>query len=435
MNGLIFRPNKAFADHHGTYHDFGAKLNIEFGRLKRHLTAGRHEFSPYIHKIIKTKGKERDVYLADWPDKIVEKWLSDGLNTCLAKWFSPNSYAYRPGKFGLDLCQNQAYKAVRRDSHIIRRDITSYFYSIPHDKLINKLTNLVDPNDSLFRMLVDRIKFKHSDGTATIGIPFGSPLACVLANIYLTDLDHELDKLQVSYFRYADDILIISSNREVMGDLVGLLDERATELELEFKPSHTENLAFNERPLDQFKRVNKFKFLGMEFTKSGDVRLSIEKQRKIVNLFKREFNLLRSKLKKVDRRTAIRMVTDAARSILVGRIRSTAIIDYYLKHASDMKQLKDLDLLIAQEAISAILGKPFRYKDFGVISYRSLRNAGFPSLVHRHRLHHQGHLHVDFLSHHNELVVKRHFDSLEKKKQRIDQMAILRKLKQLNMGS
>jgi len=427
LNKLIFTPSKAFYDINGTYYDYAVGLDAKLNKIRRRVISGKYVFSPYVHKTVKIGHKKRDIFLASWQDKIVERWIAYGLNETLHKWMSINSYAYRPGKFGLDICQRKIAKACKPGIFIIRRDISNFFYSIPHDKLITVIEKLVD--DPLLDLLKQRIYFEHSDGTASVGIPFGSPIACVFANIYLTKLDREIEKLPVNYFRYADDFLIIADDFDVANEAALNAEKCLHELRLQSKKSHTQNLVFSNNDIGDFKSSLKLKFLGLEFKGDGTVRLGIEKQRKIINLFSKEFKLLSNKLKKLDLNSRVKLVVDTANDVLTSRIRSAAIIDYYLKHVNDEKQLKLMDLYIAQSVISSVLGKPFRYKHFSVIKYKKLREVGLVSLVHRHRLHKQGHLKIHFLSLFNDLVIKRHHESLLRRHSRIQQMSIARKLK------
>jgi retron-type reverse transcriptase len=101
-------------------------------------------------------------------------------------------------------------RSARRPAYVVKRDIRNYFASVDHEILLNKLSELVEPGDYLFRLLEQRVRFLYHDEAgshrAALGIPFGSAIACAFANIYLTDLDRAVELFPgVSYFRYADD--------------------------------------------------------------------------------------------------------------------------------------------------------------------------------------------------------------------------------------
>lgn len=409
INQLLYNPDKAYVNNKGTYWEFGNKLQFNIHQIKKNINRG-YKFSPYKLKIKRMKnGKLRKLYLPTWQDKIVERWLADNLNEKLHKWFSPNSYAYRKYEYGINQCQTRVLKSITPNNYIIKRDISNCFYSINHEIILKQLEKIIDKNDELYRLVHDRIVFEYIDNdetkTSDLGLPFGSSIACILANIHLTDLDRTMSKLPVKYFRYADDFLIVTDDQNIAKLAIDMIDHEVNKLQLQIKPSHKLQVSFVDNQIG-FDKVFNFKYLGLEYTSTGKVRLTLEKYRKIFNFVKR--SVIYSKNK--DLPTLIKK----ANTTISKRIRSTAIIDYYLKHINDEQQLKQLDIQIAQLIISTHLGKPFRFKDFSKISFKKLRELGLISLVHRHRLHKQGHLKVQFLQLQNDLLIERSIAREEK---------------------
>ena len=145
------------------------------------------------------------------------------LNKRFHSAFSNNSYAYRHRGYGVDACQHRIHghlKEMPRPVYFIERDVANYFPSVDHEVLLKALEQWVEPQDYLYQLLQERIKFRvlTSDGAkmAEIGIPFGTAIACFFANLYLTPLDRELAAVPgLAYYRYADDILAFSSRRHV----------------------------------------------------------------------------------------------------------------------------------------------------------------------------------------------------------------------------
>src|SRR5438477_182215 len=198
-----------------TLYDFAGHGLHSLETIHQALTRTTFAFRPAVALHYNFNGKHRTLYLAPWEERIVDLLLYRVLNHKLHGWFSSNSYAYREGNFGLDLCQIRIAAALRakRPLYVIKRDIADYFATVNHDLLLTKLAELVVPGDYLFRLLEQRTRFLYEEGgqtrQATLGIPFGAAIACLFANIYLTDLDREIESITgVSYFRYADDILL-----------------------------------------------------------------------------------------------------------------------------------------------------------------------------------------------------------------------------------
>ena len=113
--------------------------------------------------------------------------------------------------------------------------------------LLRKLSFLVDPSDYLWRLLGPRVRFLcEEDGrlqSATIGIPFGTSVACLLANIYLTELDRQIESVpELRYFRYADDLLLLSPSRERAESTAQGLELLLADLRLKTRASRRANL-------------------------------------------------------------------------------------------------------------------------------------------------------------------------------------------------
>jgi len=426
-NKVAFDKSKGFARSwdNKTYWQYASNM----GRRVAALDPRTYRFKPTLRKERNVKWKKRILYLSTWEDKIVETWLSRALNKLLSKWFSRHSYAYRLDKLGIDTCQQHVVEALRASRYVVKRDISSFFYTIDHDILLAKLSALVD--EDLLRLLAQRVQFSYySEGElneARVGVPFGSAIACLFANIYLTATDKKLAAGPARYFRYADDFLLAGRDPgAVLGQAALLADEIAS-LKLELHPDKAYNLSFDAHPA--FECVNRFKYLGLEYSVEGVVRLPIEKRRKICNIFRRALAVHRRKIRRLDTLDAkLRLAVSCVGEAVLERIRQAAIIDYYLKHVDDEKQLRMMDREIAEMVISTVLDKPFRARDFRTVPYGRLREYGLPSLLHRSRLHRHGHLRVPFLSLYNGILIERYEEGRRRRLERISQIRLARKL-------
>jgi len=393
-------------------------------KLHKQIINNEYKFSQLYQHKRRVKRKDRIIYLSTWQDKIVERWLNDSLNRLLNNWFNARSYAYRTSDIGLDKCQHKIAINLRSNPYIIKKDISQYFYTINHDILLSQLSSIIKHNDPLYDLILQRVKFNYIEHDtkllkqATIGVPFGSSIACILANIYLTDLDNKLTSLPIQYHRYADDIIILAPTQELQEKASQLFDNTINDLKLHIKPSHN---------ITTFLTTNSIKHLGLEFYTNGTIKLPIEKFRKINNMFKRILSNI-----KVDNLTIEQRIikfVDTANYVINNRIRSAAVIDYYLKHVNDERQLKELDKLIMQHIISGVLQKKFKYSDYKTIAPSSLRNYGLQSLLHRNRLIKHGHLKISFLSLYNKIMMERHQQKAIIKKQLINLSKLAKKLK------
>jgi hypothetical protein len=354
------------------------------------------QFRPSIGLTYNFNGKRRTLYIPPWEERIVDLLLYRVLNQRLHHWFSANSYAYRDHAYGLDACQSRLAKLLRssqRPLYLVKRDISDYFNSVSHEILLGQVRQHVEPEDYLFHLLCQRIQFTYQDETgvhqATKGIPFGCASACLFANIYLTELDRTIEPLSdVHYFRYADDVLLLSPERDSALLARARLSRVLCELQLGTKTSHEADLLLTVQEISdaQFRTVSSFRHLGLLFRAGGEVSLSRDKRRKIQNLFRFAFRRKRRTWRRIgnpqERARALALI--ASETVERG-IRNVAIVDYYLKHVTDVTQLRLLDRWLAEEVLSHVFGG-HKKGHFAKLSFQTLREFGLPSLVHRQRL-------------------------------------------------
>jgi hypothetical protein len=396
-----------------TLYDFAAHGLRGLDSLHRSLERQDFRFRPAVALHHNFNGKQRTLYVSPWEERIVDLMLYRALNRKLHNWFSPNSYAYRDSGFSLDRCQSQIASVVRSAPgaiYLVKRDISDYFASVNHDILLSQLSQLIDPDDYLFQLLMQRARFRyqHEDQlhVAEVGIPFGSAIACLFANIYLTGMDRLIENIPgVSYFRYADDILLLAPSRELALTARQNLESSVAELKLKMKASHSQDLALSValRPQSQsqsndpaFTPAAEFRHLGLLFRADGTVALSRDKLRKIQNLFRFAFRRGRRRWKKISdpQQKAAALIALAAEAIDKG-LRNVAILDYYLKHVDDQEQLRLLDRWLAEEVLASVFGG-HKKGHFRRISFAWLRQMGLPSLVHRQRLIRRGEIESPF---------------------------------------
>lgn len=380
-------------------------LDAIHGALQREA----FEFRPSIGLTYNFNGKRRTLYIPPWEERIVDLLLYRVLNQRLHHWFSPNSYAYRDHTYGLDSCQSRIASLLRssqRPLYLVKRDVSDYFASVHHEVLLGQLCEHVKPDDYLFHLLRQRIQFAYQDETgpheATRGIPFGCASACLFANVYLTGLDRAIEQIpDVHYFRYADDLLLLSPGRDSAVRARERLLRGLDELKLSTKASHKADLLLSAegvRYLDDrhFRMVSSFRHLGLLFRVGGEVLLSRDKRRKIQNLFRFAFRRKRRTWKRIgDPQERARTLAAIASETVEKGVRNVAIVDYYLKHVTDVAQLRMLDRWLAEEVLSLVFGG-HKKGHFAKLSFETLREFGLPCLAHRQRLIIHGHTESPF---------------------------------------
>ena len=390
-----------------TLYDFARHTPQNVGWLHTALLRQEFHFREGIELHYNLNGKQRTIYLYPWEERIVDLLLYRMLVRFFHSVFSNHCYAYRYRGFGVDFCQHRVARCLEKipqPVYFIKRDVADYFPSVDHDILLKALEQWIEPDDYLYELLKERVKFqvRTSNGvrTAESGIPFGAAIACFFANLYLTPLDREVAGVPgLEYYRYADDILAFSHSREAIVEGAECLDRALRKLKLESKPSHHKNFMFPEgsEKDELFESVAKFRHLGLEFRPDGSVGLSRDKARKICNLFRFAFRRARWKLRRLhDPEQRAQLLVNIARNLIENGFRSVAIIDYYLKHIDDEEQLRLIDRWLAEEILSRAFQNGHLKGNFGKLSFWRLREMGLPSLRHRRRLLRHGRLKSSF---------------------------------------
>jgi hypothetical protein len=405
----LFSWRKALVTSHDerTLYEFARYTRQNMEKLHNLLVKNEFHFREGIELNRNFNGKHRTIYIFPWEERIVDLMLYRMLNRRFHNFFSNHCYAYRYRGYGVDSCQHRVRKQLKQTPQpifFIKRDIENYFPSIDQNILLSFLSEWIASDDYIFTLIEERVKFKYrtqnGEKTATRGVPFGNAIACFFANIYLTPLDYEIDQLQnLAYYRYADDFLAFSHNREIVLEASERLDSALSALKLRSKPSHHKNFMFTpETDQDKyFENASKFRHLGLEFRSDGSVGLSRDKVRKIRNLFRYAFRRQQRKLRTLQApEHRAQFLVDIAKNVIEQGFRSVALIDYYLKHVDDEEQLRLLDRWIAEEILAQTFRNGHRKGNFRKISFQRLREMGLPSLRHRRRLLEHGHLESSF---------------------------------------
>ncbi|MBR2441086.1 MAG: hypothetical protein IKB25_12880 [Lentisphaeria bacterium] len=395
-----------------TLYDFAGNGTKELDMLHKAVVNRKFSFSPAKPLKIIRNEKERIVYIWPWRERVVDLMLYQQLNQRLDHCFSPSVYAFRWHGYGVDQCQNKVKRFICRHSdkpiYVIKRDVANCFPSIPHELLKEVVASITVKDDYLEKLLLDHVSYSYfqDDGeliTADSGVPFGAPTACLLANLALKPFDDALTVFPEScYSRYADDMLFLTVNSEFAKVAAEKFDTIFEQLGLVSKASAAVNGILTDledvTPEPGFTVLSGQKHLGLYFKPGGTVSLALDKQRKICNLFRKAFAKCKRRLQKTSEvKKRVTILCHAANYMLEKTQSQIAIIDYYLKHINDVKQLQLLDRWLAEEVLSIALNTGHKKGNFAKFSFQKLREAGLPSLVHRRNLLLHGHIESSFL--------------------------------------
>lgn len=214
-------------------HDKNRNENI----LQLHKILENKTFKTSDYHIFKIyEPKEREVYrLPYFPDRIVHHAIMNVIEPIWMSVFTDDTYSCIKGK-GVHAAVKKLKKDmndVKGTKYCLKLDIKKFYPNINHDILKSIIRKKIKDKDLL--LLLDGII------DSAPGVPIGNYLSQYFANLYLAYFDHYIkEELKVRYYyRYADDIVILSNNKTHLHFLLNTIRIYFNErLKIEIKRNH-----------------------------------------------------------------------------------------------------------------------------------------------------------------------------------------------------
>jgi RNA-directed DNA polymerase len=150
-------------------------------------------------------------------DRIVQTAVKFALEPIFEAMFRPTSYGFRPGRGCRDALREVAQLIADGHAFVVDADFESYFDTIPHDRLMQRVEERVSDGRILALLrswLTQDIMRDLQRWTPTAGTPQGAVISPLLANIYLHPLDELMAVRGYRMVRYADDFVVLCKTRE-----------------------------------------------------------------------------------------------------------------------------------------------------------------------------------------------------------------------------
>lgn len=204
---------------------FESRLEENLINLMNHLQHGTYELGGYRSFFVYEPKKREISALKDFKDRVVQRALISAISPIWEARFISDSYACRVGK-GTHKGANKAQEFLRgcaREGgkvYALKADISRFFASIHHETLKTIIAKKIKCKQTL-ALIYQIINSYHEKDKPGYGIPLGNLTSQLLANIYMNELDQVIKcRLRVKrYVRYADDFVIISSNKQELRKL------------------------------------------------------------------------------------------------------------------------------------------------------------------------------------------------------------------------
>ena len=135
--------------------------------------------------------------------------------------FAPNCFAFRKGLRPQDALRSVNRALQHRPMWAYKLDIHDYFNSIPVERLLPMLAELLVDDPQLYGFFEQMLTNPKVLSNGQVieerhGIMAGTPTAPFLANVYLSAVDHHFHEAGVVYARYSDDIILFAPDRETL---------------------------------------------------------------------------------------------------------------------------------------------------------------------------------------------------------------------------
>ena len=207
----------------GKLHSYGVKVhdkNRDANLLALHESLKNGTFKTSKYHIFKIyEPKEREIFrLPYYPDRILHHAIMNILEPIWVSVFNKNTYSCIKNR-GIHACAKDVKHALKQDPdgtrYCLKIDVRKCYPSINHEILKQVVRRKI--KDSRLLALLDEII-----DSVPSGVPIGNYLSQYFANLFMAYFDHWLKETKgvKYYWRYADDIVILAPNKDVLHSLL-----------------------------------------------------------------------------------------------------------------------------------------------------------------------------------------------------------------------
>jgi RNA-directed DNA polymerase len=197
---------------------FASREQEYLEELHEALKAERYRPQPVKRVMIpKPGGKQRPLGIPVVKDRIVQGAVKLVIEPIFDQEFLPSSYGFRPERSAKDALREVDVALKEGLSWVVDADLASYFDSIPHEPLMERIGEHISDGKvlALIKLFLKQDVLSGLDRwTPVRGSPQGAVLSPLLANLYLHGLDRAMSTWGYRMVRYADDFVILCATRE-----------------------------------------------------------------------------------------------------------------------------------------------------------------------------------------------------------------------------
>lgn len=335
---------------------------------------------PCIGKIPKDDGTYREVYINSGKDRLVLSVINEVYFKLFGNRIHPSCVSYQKG-----IGVGRIIKAISKRLPSIqpvhgnvlgyKADLSKYFDSVNKDTLFRALQELSDgsPLDKvIFEYYADdRIINENGEIVAHYkSLAQGCSLSAFLSNYVLRDIDEVLSNLDILYYRYSDDLLMLGKDADKAMELLKLMLAE-------------KGLVLNPKKVKEIRQGEWFSFLGFNL-KGSDITFSENKINKFKNKI-REITKLRKGMKKHSRseqRKAIKKINSFLYTAYFKKKENFGWAAFFFSTVNVREDIRMLDEFVKDHLKHMYTGKWNHTTNQHKTSNGDLQELGYISIVH-----------------------------------------------------
>lgn len=250
------RPQSAGVDE-VSISDFRDRLETELDKLRDNLQSKKyrpkrlkgHPLEKGKNTARITDSKEyRILKIPTVRDRVVQKSIEQLIGNELEKKYELNngvSFAYIKGGSVEKAALKVREYYSQGNGWYYKADIKGFFDNINKDELL-KMIRAALPDETLMPLIEDFLKIdianakdlqkvtkKRYEYDPLVGVAQGSPLSPLFANVFLSSLDQLAKKKKLNMVRYADDLVVLTKDKDSAIAAHDIIDAHLKELDLE----------------------------------------------------------------------------------------------------------------------------------------------------------------------------------------------------------